>query len=109
MSGKVIVCRCEDVTLHDLDHTLARGYRDIEEVKRYTGFGTGPCQGKECLRVVACLLAERTGAAPATLAPFTTRPPIAAVPLRLLAGPGAEDLKAARDDDATDGDHGMAG
>ena len=39
----------------------------------------------------------------------TTRPPIAAVPLRLLAGPGAEDLKAARDDDATDGDHGMAG
>ena len=109
MTDRCFVCRCEDVTLGELDHTLARGLVTVEEIKRYTGLGTGPCQGKECLRVVACLLAERTGAAPATIAPFTTRPPIASVPLRLLAGPGAEDLKASRDDDATDEDHGMAG
>jgi len=106
VSRKVIVCRCEDVTLHDLVEALARGYADIEEVKRYTGFGTGPCQGKECLRTVACWLQETTGAIPP---PFTTRPPLSALPLRLLAGAGAEDVSGARDEDADDEDHGMAG
>jgi sarcosine oxidase subunit beta len=92
MSGKVIVCRCEDVTLADLAHAVSQGYRDIEEVKRYTGFGTGPCQGKECLRVIALALAELTQVAPATIPPFTSRPPIVPTPLKIFArDPSAED------------------
>ena len=57
MSEKIIVCRCEDVTLADLEQALAEGYLDIEEVKRYTGLGTGPCQGKECIVPTCELLA----------------------------------------------------
>ena len=34
---KTLVCRCEDVTLHDLNDAIARGYRDLESLKRYTG------------------------------------------------------------------------
>jgi sarcosine oxidase subunit beta len=86
--GKVIVCRCEDVTLADMRHAVALGYADIEEVKRYTGFGTGPCQGKECLGLVAGLLCELTGQDPADIQPFTSRPPLAPTPLAHLAGPG---------------------
>ena len=85
MSGKIIVCRCEDVTLADLQHSVNRGYRDIEEVKRYTGFGTGPCQGKECQALVAMALARLTGERPAMIPPFTARPPLAPTPLRVLA------------------------
>ncbi len=85
MSGKIVLCRCEDMTLADLEHSVARGYRDIEEVKRYTGFGTGPCQGKECLAVVALQLARVTGQPPATIRPFTSRPPLAPTPIKLLA------------------------
>ncbi|HEY4239216.1 MAG TPA: (2Fe-2S)-binding protein [Kofleriaceae bacterium] len=85
MGGKIVLCRCEDMTLADLEHSVSRGYRDIEEVKRYTGFGTGPCQGKECLAVVAAQLARLTGQAPAEIPPFTSRPPLAPTPLRLLA------------------------
>ncbi len=85
MKGKIVICRCEDVTLKDVEHSIAKGYADIEEVKRYTGFGTGPCQGKECLSVMATLIAERTGQPPATVPPFTARPPIAPLPLRFLA------------------------
>ena len=98
--AKIVVCRCEDVTLADLEHTVERGYRDIEEVKRYTGFGTGPCQGKECLALVASALAQLTGDPPATIAPFTTRPPLAPTPLRFF----AEDPAAHRfaDDGGTD-------
>lgn len=87
--GKVIVCRCEDVTLKDVRHSIALGYADIEEVKRYTGFGTGPCQGKECHALIASLLAEESGD-PATIEPFTSRSPISPTPLRLLAGAGEE-------------------
>ena len=79
------MCRCEDVTLADLEHCVSRGYRDIEEVKRYTSFGTGPCQGKECLVAVATQLAVLTQVPPAMMPPFTSRPPLAPTPLRLLA------------------------
>ena len=90
MAGKIVLCRCEDVTLADLEHCVSRGYRDIEEVKRYTGFGTGPCQGKECLAAVASQLAVLTDQPPAAIPPFTSRPPLAPTPLRLLArDPGA--------------------
>ncbi len=73
------------MTLADLEHSVERGYRDIEEVKRYTGFGTGPCQGKECLGLVASELARLTRQPPAEVPPFTSRPPLAPTPLRLLA------------------------
>jgi sarcosine oxidase subunit beta len=81
MSLKTMVCRCEDVTLDDVEHTIAIGYASVEEVKRYTGLGTGPCQGKECM-VHCALLCERAGATPE---PFTSRPPVAAAPLGAFA------------------------
>lgn len=85
MKGKIVVCRCEDVTLHDVEHSIETGYADIEEIKRYTGFGTGPCQGKECLAVVAGLICRLTGREPDEMRPFTSRQPITPTPLALLA------------------------
>ncbi len=85
MTGKIILCRCEDVTLKDVEDSIAHGYADIEEVKRYTGFGTGPCQGKECHALIAALIAAESGRSPSSIEPFTARSPIAPTPLRLLA------------------------
>jgi bacterioferritin-associated ferredoxin len=82
VARKVILCRCEDVTATDVQHALATGYTDLEEVKRYTGFGTGPCQGKECLRAVAFAIARATGRSVAEIAPFTSRPPLAPTELK---------------------------
>ena len=68
MSNKAIICRCEDVTLADLQHTISLGYKSIEEVKRYTGLGTGPCVGKmssPAPRFTRLLRARRSRAAPA--------------------------------------------
>ena len=55
--SKALVCSCEDVTVEDVEASIAKGYYDIESVKRYTGFGTGICQGKSCLAAVAKLIA----------------------------------------------------
>jgi NAD(P)H-nitrite reductase large subunit len=81
--GKTIVCRCEDVTLHDLEDAVRRGHADIESLKRYTGFGTGWCQGKGCVALCARLLVERGGSA---ARPITPRPPVHPIELAALAG-----------------------
>lgn len=91
MAGKIILCRCEDVTRADVERAVATGFDDLEEVKRYTGFGTGPCQGKDCLRMVAEALAALTGRAPETMHPFTSRPPLAPTTLIALAGAAGDD------------------
>jgi bacterioferritin-associated ferredoxin len=82
MSDRTFLCRCEDVTHAELEHALAAGLRTIEEIKRYTGFGTGPCQGKECLATVARELVRLGHASPQ---PFTSRPPTEPVSFGALA------------------------
>ncbi len=89
--GKTLVCACEDVTLDDVRRAFALGHRDLESVKRYTGFGTGHCQGKSCLSLATRELV-RLGATPAEAMPFTARPPLHPVPLAALAALDPESL-----------------
>jgi len=84
VAGKIILCRCEDVTTGDVERAVATGFSDLEEVKRYTGFGTGPCQGKECLRNVALHIARVTGRELGAFSPFTSRPPLAPTELKFF-------------------------
>ena len=92
---KALVCRCEDVTLHELEAGIARGHDDLESLKRYTGFGTGWCQGKSCVALCARILVARGGSA---ALPITPRPPFHPMRLADLAG-----LAALADDDAREG------
>ncbi|HNZ50770.1 MAG TPA: (2Fe-2S)-binding protein [Bacilli bacterium] len=48
----IIICRCEDITLADLEHLLALGYTNIEEIKRLLRVGMGPCQGNTCGQII---------------------------------------------------------
>ena len=83
MSDKVLICRCEDVTQREIEEAVEKGYDDLESVKRYTGFGTGWCQGKQCVALAARVLV-RLGGKPAQ-APITPRQPFHPVPLGHLA------------------------
>jgi sarcosine oxidase subunit beta len=82
--AKAFVCTCDDVTVEEVRRAFEAGHRDLESVKRFTGFGTGPCQGKSCLALVARELL-RLGASPSEVMPFTVRPPIRPTPLGVLA------------------------
>lgn len=81
-----MVCTCEDVNDVELRDAISRGCRDLESLKRYTGFGTGPCQGKTCVTLARRLLSEETGEPATTLGAITFRPPTQPIPLRFLAG-----------------------
>lgn len=87
---KCMVCTCEDVNDVELREAIGRGCRDLESLKRYTGFATGPCQGKTCVTLARRLLAEATGEAPQALGAITYRAPVQPVALRFLAGDDEE-------------------
>lgn len=83
---KTLVCACEDVTESELREAIAHGCADVESLKRYTGFATGPCQGKACLVLCRRVLADATGADEGALGSITFRPPVVPIPLSALAG-----------------------
>ena len=65
------VCPCSAVTVADLEQVWARGFHELEMVKRATLAGTGTCQGSACLPHLRSFLAEK-GAE--LQPPFTARP-----------------------------------
>jgi len=83
--GKWVVCPCEDVLLDELEAAVRRGYRGIELGMRYTGVGTGLCQGRYCLPEAILLLSILEGRSPDDVGYVTQRPPLEPAPLAALA------------------------
>jgi sarcosine oxidase, subunit alpha len=79
--GRWVACACEDVLLPEVEEAGRRGYRGIEVIKRYTGLGTGLCQGRYCLPEALLVLASSEGRSPAEVGYITQRPPV--LPIRL--------------------------
>jgi len=52
-NANTIICRCEDITLADIRKAIAEGCQTIDEVKRFTRAGMGPCQGRTCRTMIA--------------------------------------------------------
>jgi bacterioferritin-associated ferredoxin len=86
MPENTIVCRCEDISLAELREWLAKGYTDMEEIKRLTRTGMGPCQGRTCRAHIVRELAAATGKSPAVIDIPAFRPPAKPVSLKTLAG-----------------------
>ncbi|MFA5488699.1 MAG: (2Fe-2S)-binding protein [Candidimonas sp.] len=82
MPDEAIVCPCEDVRVRDLRNAVEDGYRDIELVKRHTGAGTGPCQGKLCHGAMLQCMAD----AGLDVRIPTPRPLVRPTPLRMFLG-----------------------
>lgn len=78
-----IICRCERVSAETIRQAMASGARTVNDVKRRTRAGMGPCQGVFCVPQIACWLRH---ADPGTdLAPMTARPPARPISLAALA------------------------
>jgi glycine cleavage system aminomethyltransferase T len=66
-----VICHCSNVVVDDLASVRARGFDELELVKRATLAGTGTCQGAVCLPHIRSYLA---GNGEALQPPFTARP-----------------------------------
>ena len=95
---KTSICRFEDVSLEDLNEAFEHGLRDLESIKRHTGFATGFCQGKGCIAHAARFLSRLKGGDDQVADPPRTRPLLHPTPAAVLAGqaqtePGKEEGK----------------
>lgn len=79
-----VVCRCETVRQDTLTAAVEAS-DDINVVKAYTRAGMGHCQGKNCQRHVAALIARRYGRTPGSVPYATPRMPVRPVPIGALA------------------------
>ena len=85
-TGRWFACPCEDVLLDEIEEAARNGYRGIEVIKRYTGLGTGLCQGRYCVADALLVLSMLEGRAPSEVGFITQRPPVFPTPLGALAG-----------------------
>jgi NAD(P)H-nitrite reductase large subunit len=81
LSPDTVVCRCEEVTVRDLNAAVDLGAADVRTLKLTSRAGLGLCQGRMCGREVAELAAARLGHPLPDADAFHRRP--LAVPLRL--------------------------
>ncbi|MEW6265712.1 MAG: NAD(P)/FAD-dependent oxidoreductase [Thermodesulfobacteriota bacterium] len=81
-----IICRCEEITLAEIEEALADNASNINEIKRMTRSGMGRCQGRMCGPALYELLSRKQGSQPEGLGAFQPRPPVKPVSLEVLAG-----------------------
>lgn len=81
----VIICRCEDISRGEIEEAIAAGARTLSEVKWRTRAGMGLCQGKTCRRLIAFIIAQRTGIPFPEVAISTHRAPVRPTPLGAIA------------------------
>ena len=84
-SRDVMICRCEEVTTGDILDAIDEGCQTVDEIKRMTRAGMGPCQGRTCGNLVARILSEQTGQRIAEVKPGSVRFPIRPVKLSAIA------------------------
>ncbi|MDD2452988.1 MAG: (2Fe-2S)-binding protein [Synergistaceae bacterium] len=87
---QIYVCRCEEVTLEEIDEWIDKGYDTVEELKRVLRVGMGPCQGRGCQDILMREIAKKTGKHISEVEPATVRPPAKPIKIGLLAEGGEE-------------------
>jgi thioredoxin reductase len=84
------ICRCEAVRA-DVLATAIAATDDINVVKSLTRAGMGPCQGRNCQRHIAAMIARAHARSPADVALPTARMPLRPVPIAALADHAIKD------------------
>jgi len=57
--SNIIICRCEDITLAQIDEAIDNGFTTFEDLKRILRVGMGPCQANTCGHLIQMHLAKR--------------------------------------------------
>ena len=89
-AGRIIICRCEEVSREEVLDAIRSGCETLDEIKRATRAGMGRCQGEGCAHMIAGILSEVLGVREDGIQPFTARFPVGPVSLGELAATGDE-------------------
>lgn len=88
MSKNTIICRCSDITLEEIIYLIQEGYRTVDEIKRISRAGMGPCQGRTCSQLILQEIANYTGKNIIELETSINRPPVIGIKLKQILSGG---------------------
>ncbi len=91
MSEATIICRCEGITVGDVRLLIQEGYTTVDEIKRISRAGMGPCQARTCGPLIADLIARMTGVPVEEVEPSAHRPPVKSLPISFFMEEEAHD------------------
>ena len=80
-----IICRCSDITITQIQDLISQGFTTIDEIKRASRLGMGPCQGRNCVPLVMAELSRATGKTANELNPGASRPVVKSISLGTVA------------------------
>jgi len=83
--SEIMICRCEDITREQIVKCIADGYETLDELKRVTRAGMGPCQGRTCRSLIAAELSRASSTPMEDVLMTTFRPPVKPISLGALA------------------------
>ena len=85
-AGKEFVDFDEDLTIKDIEDTVASGFADIQLLKRYSTAGMGPSQGRHSAVSTIRIAAKARGLPESEIGTTTARPPYTGESFGVLAG-----------------------
>lgn len=92
MDENTIICRCSDVSLKEVRELIHEGYTTLEEIKRISRTGMGPCQGRTCGNLIIREINTITGKSIPEINVTVSRPPVKGILIKdILKGGGQDD------------------
>jgi NADPH-dependent 2,4-dienoyl-CoA reductase/sulfur reductase-like enzyme len=85
-SPDTLICRCEELTLAEIEAGFDAGTGSVGAVKRATRAGMGRCQGRYCGPILAALAAARRGTPLDEAAHWAPRPPVKPIRIADIVG-----------------------
>ena len=82
--SRISICACMDVSAQEIMSCLDNGETHVEEIKRSTACGMGPCQGFPCWETMRSVISSATGSPVADIP--TSRPPCRGITVAQAAG-----------------------
>ncbi|MFA5524682.1 MAG: (2Fe-2S)-binding protein, partial [Tissierellales bacterium] len=76
------------ITLAELRKLIQDGYRTVEEIKRISRAGMGPCQGRTCSQLILREISNYTGQDIAELDVCVSRPPVSGIKIKQILSGG---------------------
>jgi hypothetical protein len=87
--SKIVLCRCENLTLAGLHDLLNVGVTNMQEIKKLSRCTMGPCQGRTCKELIAKEIAAYLSVPIAELDIPISRAPIKPITIGQIIGEGA--------------------
>tara|TARA_Y100001936_G_scaffold58361_1_gene57552 strand:+ start:229 stop:1650 length:1422 start_codon:yes stop_codon:yes gene_type:complete len=81
INDNTVICRCEDITKKDVIGAVENGAKNLNQIKSWTRFGMGPCQGRTCQYAIAKVASQHLKCTVEDVGYLTGRTPLRPFPL----------------------------